>query len=460
MSFDIRKGQWSKVAIATVVLLAFSFVFGGASRLHAVRLALVELAALPLLVIAGSALWNDPAWARHRFALLLLGLLACLPLSQLIPVPAGVWASLPGREPLAVSLTLAGQSPAWLPLSLTPELTWRAFLALLPPVAMFLGVLVSSGELKTRLVHGLLAAAAAGLALGMAQMAVGGSAFYPWATTTPGSMSGFFANRNHFATLLLLSLPFAANMAASSLASSGRGRLKFWLGLMYVGVAIVAIVAVRSRAGVLLLAPALVLSLITAWIAAGRQRPATPILIGGALLSVAFAGVVLMAAGPLLDRFGDNAPPEGRFENWPTVADAAQAYLPLGTGLGSFDSVYRSVEPLERLDATFFNQAHNEYLETWLETGWLGIALIIAFLVWFVRRSWKCWRAPASRETNLQRAASIAILLVLMHSGVDYPLRTETIAVCLALCAAILEGAIVAPEAGHLRRRRVRRAVA
>jgi hypothetical protein len=40
--------QWDAVAIAAVVLLAFAIVFGGASRLHELRLALVELAALPL----------------------------------------------------------------------------------------------------------------------------------------------------------------------------------------------------------------------------------------------------------------------------------------------------------------------------------------------------------------------------------------------------------------------------
>jgi hypothetical protein len=49
--------------------------------------------------------------------------------------------------------------------------------------------------------------------------------------------------------------------------------------------------------------------------------------------------------------------PEPRFERWPRIAEAAQTYLPLGSGIGSFDAVYRSVEPLEELDSTFFNQA-------------------------------------------------------------------------------------------------------
>src|SRR5690606_11419873 len=106
-------------------------------------------------------------------------------------------------------------------------------------------------------------------------------------------------------------------------------------------------------------------------------------------------------------------------------------------------AVFRSVEPLEQLDPTFFNHAHNEYLETWLEAGWPGAILIVAFLVWYGRRSWGAWRAGPSRERDLQRAASIGLLAMLAHSAVDYPLRTATLACLFALCAAVLE------KAGH-----------
>jgi hypothetical protein len=39
----------------------------------------------------------------------------------------------------------------------------------------------------------------------------------------------------------------------------------------------------------------------------------------------------------------------------------------------------------------------------------------------------------------LQRAASIAVGAVLLHSFVDYPLRTETIAIVFAFCCGLLE---------------------
>nr|WP_245161535.1 O-antigen ligase family protein [Brevundimonas alba] len=207
------------------------------------------------------------------------------------------------------------------------------------------------------------------------------------------------------------------------------------------GLVVIGLAAIRSRAGVILFGPAVIASLLAAWIAAGRGRPKPALiaLAGGA--AVAVAAVALFALPPILARFEVQSAPEGRFEGWPIVAAAAETHLPLGSGIGSFDAVFRSVEPLEQLDPTFFNHAHNEYLETWLEAGWPGALLILAFLVWYGRRLWSAWRAGPSRERDLQRAASIALLVMLAHSAVDYPLRTATLACLFALCAAILEKA-------------------
>lgn len=441
MKISFRKGQWDAIAIAMVVLLVFSFAFGGASRMHALRLAMVELAALPLLAIAGIHLQKWGTWREHKLILSLLAGLIAMPMIQLIPLPPAVWTSLPGREQLTLALTLAGLPPGWSPLSMTPDRTWQFFLALIPPVAMFLAALMAPYELRRQLIYLAIGATVLSILIGALQIA-GGSHFNLWPASRGNDMNGLFANRNHHATLLLAVLPFAAVMAGASLRrNSERGRTGLWLAALFIGLVIVAIGVVRSRVGVILIGPSLVLSVLAAWVATRRRRPGPAFFGLAAIVGLAVAAVGVFALAPIMDRFDANAPTEVRFENWPVVAEAAQTYLPVGSGLGSFDPVYRSVEPLERLDPTYFNQAHNEYLEIWLETGWMGMALVLVFLVWWGRRSWDCWRAPPSRESDLQRAASIAILMVLLHSIVDYPLRTETIAVLFALFAAILEGA-------------------
>lgn len=443
MPNKIFRGQWDATAIAAVTLLALSFAFGGATREHALRLAVVELAALPLLVIAAERMIRTGLWRQHRFALGLLAGLAAIPLIQLIPLPPAIWTGLAGRDQLVLALDLAGVEPGWLPVSITPDLTWRSVLALLPPAAAFLAVLTAPQPLTARLIILYLLAAVAGVLLGAAQLASGGERLYPWESTTAGTVSGFFANRNHLATLLLACLPFAAVIGAAALRSHDERRLPLWLGALFMGLAVISLAAIRSRAGVILFGPTVILSLLAAWIASGRGRP-TPALLGMAgAIAAAVCAVAVLALPPVLARFEIQSAPETRFEAWPTIADAAQTWLPLGSGIGSFDTVYRSVEPLDRLGPLYLNQAHNDYLETWLEAGWPGVALIIAFLVWYGRRLWAAWRAPTSRERDFQRAASIALLIMLVHSAVDYPLRTVFLAMMFAVCAAILE------KAGH-----------
>ena len=433
------KGQWDAVAIASAVLLVLSFVLGGSSQNHAFRLALVELAALPLGVMAASRLVQTGQWREHRFALGLMAALVAIPLIQLIPLPPAVWTGLPGRDQMVLALELAGIQPGWTSLSLTPDHTWRSVLALTPPVAFFLAILGMSHIQRDRMVQILIAMALVGVVLGAAQLASGGDSLYLWSWTDAGSVNGFFANRNHLASSLLITLPFAVTMGAAALRRRNRETSPLWLGALFAGLVVVALAAIRSRAGITLLAPVMIASLLAAWIAAGRGRPKPALLVLFGTVGAALTVVAILALPPILARFDTQGAPEGRFDRWPLVAETAQTYLPLGAGIGSFDSVYRSVEPLEQLDRTFFNQAHNEYLETWLETGWLGIGLIIAFVVWFGRRSWAAWKAPPSRPADLQRAASIAIGFVMLHSIGDYPLRTVTLAVVFALCCGLLE---------------------
>ena len=433
-------GQWSRIALALCVLLAFSFVFGGASYRYIVRLAVVELAALPVLILALTALVRSSAWRDHRFACGLALATAAIPLIHLIPLPPALWTALPGRDQLVLALSVTGIQPGWGALSLTPDQTWRNFLALLPPMAAFAAALALPIDRRPAVIWLVLGAATLSIILVAAQVASGDRTFYLWSWVKDGALPGPFQNRNHMAALCTSTLPFAAVLAATAMNSrEPRARMMVWLGALYVILAVIAVGVIRSRAGVVLVLPSLVAALLAAWVASGRARPSLKLLgltlaAGGAVAAVAVFGL-----GPVLERFDTIDNSTGRFAEWPTVIEAAQTYLPVGSGVGSFDPVYRSFEPLERLDGTYFNNAHNDFLEIWLETGWVGIGLLLVFLYWFGKRAISAWRGGALPERNLQRAASIAIFLLLAHSVVDYPMRTEILAVWFALCCGVLE---------------------
>lgn len=441
------KGQWDAVAISAAVLLVFSFVFGGASRDHALRLAVVELAALPLLVLAAGRLIRTGLWREHRFALGLLAAIVAIPLLQLVPLPPATWTSLPGRDQLVLALDLAGLQPGWIPLTVAPDPTWRSALALIPPAAMFTAALAISPSLRARFAALCVAAAVLSILLGVAQLASGGERLYPWETTSAGSVTGFFANRNHLASMILAVLPFGMVLGTASPRRGDGDRRAMWSAALFVGVVIIALAAIRSRAGIMLFAPVMATSLLAAWIATGRGRPAPALLLLLGAAGAALTAVAALALPPIMARF-ESQDSLLRVDRWHVVAEAAQTYLPLGSGIGSFDAVYRSVEPLRELDFSFFNQAHNDYLETWLEAGWLGAAVILGFFVWYFRRTWSAWQAPPSGERDLQRAASIAIAVFLMHSIVDYPLRTAALAVLFALCCGLLELAQLPQRSG------------
>ena len=83
-----------------------------------------------------------------------------------------------------------------------------------------------------------------------------------------------------------------------------------------------------------------------------------------------------------------------------------------------------------------------------LEAGLLGLVLIVAFLVWYVRSLRRNW---TTAEAALGRAGSIAIAVMLLHSLVDYPIRTAAIAAMCALCLSLMAPA---PEAEPPRRRK------
>jgi O-antigen ligase len=303
---------------------------------------------------------------------------------------------------------------------------------------MFLSVIGSGDRQRRVLVSATLIWAVLSIALGAAQLAGGEqSPLYLYHPTNEGLPTGLFSNRNHQAIFLLTALPMATLWVIGDRRESWRVSPAVSLALF--SLLIVGVITTRSRAGLILLGPATAASLALAW---KRDRFG----VGGRTFSV-IVGVslvaILAAAGFLvanvLPRFDLNQTPELRFDTWPQVLAAASNYLPFGSGVGTFQPVYQSVEPLSLLQSGFWNHAHNDYLELWLETGWLGVAIFLGFMVWFVRGAFNAWKPGRDGEDkSLPRAGTIIVGLLLAHSIVDYPIRTEALATVFALACGLI----------------------
>jgi O-antigen ligase len=121
---------------------------------------------------------------------------------------------------------------------------------------------------------------------------------------------------------------------------------------------------------------------------------------------------------------------------WANTAPAAVDFMPVGSGIGSFPALYASFENPSEVTTTYTSHAHNDYLEIALETGLPGVLLVIAFLFWWGSRALSIWRSP---QIDVYAAAgTVASAALLLHSFVDYPLRTAGLSAVLAACLALM----------------------
>lgn len=440
----------------TVAVLIASFLLGGGTRDGFLSDVILQLVSIPLLL---AALLRSPelmAARQTRAAVLFAVAVAAVPLLQLIPLPPSVWTRLPNRELLAESYALMGSALPWRPISVQPDATALSALSLVPPMAVFLAVLLLGYRGRRWLSIVAVAIGVIAAFIGLIQVAQGpASALRFFTISHSGEATGFFANRNHFAALLYCLTLLLTAWAIDSTFQAGERRgqdpraLPSFVLIMAAVVALVvllgALTMARSRAGLALaigaLAGAFAMALSDRRGAAGSLP--MKVLLGAVVLVTVFA--VQFALYRILQRFSVDPLADVRLVFAQRTLEAAKAYWPFGSGVGTFVPVYATFERAQDVTSGLYvNRAHNDLLELGLESGAAGLTLLALFLLWLLYRCVSVWWGdlPGSKEIDrsLARAASIFILLLLVHSLVDYPLRTGAMMCVFAFgCALLVE---------------------
>lgn len=197
-----------------------------------------------------------------------------------------------------------------------------------------------------------------------------------------GPIEGIVANRNLLASAALLALiVFAAQLAARTVR---RGPGIFWLAIAVITLGLTRSTTVILAAAVV--AVALAFALWARRVGPDGRRPvylsaAALVLLGGALLSTLW--------GTLLQLFGKSEDLTGRFDIWSSVSALAAERPAFGWGWVGYWVPW--VEPFDDLavrKGVTYLQAHNAWLDVWLQLGLLGVVVFAALVLSTLWRSW------------------------------------------------------------------------
>ncbi|MER8530944.1 O-antigen ligase family protein [Mesorhizobium sp. M0494] len=402
-----RPSEWDKYLLGSVLFVSLLIGGGTASGLYTDTL--IEVAA----IVSAAAIFSRTSGQRSpRSVLWLLIFAVALAVLQILPLPAGTFNGF--RPELLFGDPWVGDTRFRF-ISVGVGRTIESLLYLLAAAAFFLAVLrLRAEQVSALLPFFLMGVICNGLA-GAIQYSLSDDiaivGLLPFTIN-----AGLFANRNHFAALLFVSIPFVVYHALF------RGRLlSGFLGLVTL---LLLLLAAGSRAGVLIGLAITVLSVI--FLSARSRASGFSVLLIFVGLSIytigAWTKIDLEAIDPAFGR-GEFARTtlEGIKDNWAT-----------GVGFGNFQNAYQIYEREGMIFRQYVNHAHNEYLEIAFEGGVPAILLMASYFVLLFAALVRIRRDP------LQKAAFLSVSFLLIHSLVDYPLRTAALAITFAYMNAII----------------------
>ena len=424
---------------ALLGLLIVSWCLGGVAQDSTSLDEWLQLIALPVLALAVMALSASPPTDRLLRAGLLFAISSALvPALQLLPLPQTIWAMSPERARVATDLAKAGIVHPAYHWSLAPLATEQALWALMPALAAFLAACALPARFAKLFANACVAIVLLNVLFALFETGLprdSGLRLYPDETSGFG---GLLINPNHFATALVIGLSLSIGLAVNAWRRAG-GAITFGMQWVYAGAGLLCLLAIpftTSRAGIVLVPPALVGTFLMTGVLPisriGKSR--------GVTVAAAFALILgLIGAWSAFGWLAVAKQEDPRM----VVADATfrigKSYFPLGSGIGSFQTVFEQHMPVSLWMPEYINHAHNEYAQWWL-TGGLLAMLVLAFgLIVFAWAGIRIFNARG-RSSGIVIAAAcwVGIAAALAHSWVDFPLSITTLMTMTALLAGFM----------------------
>ncbi|MGU3410094.1 O-antigen ligase family protein [Microbacterium sp. M1A1_1b] len=201
---------------------------------------------------------------------------------------------------------------------------------------------------------------------------------------TGGRIQGLPGNANLLAMVALL----AAIAVAVQLAE---GRMRRARAIGWLVVAAVVFLLTRSSTVVVAALVVGVVFLVAVWIRRTPTDRRTPRYLALAGVVVVVAGVGVAARGVLLGLLGKSSDLTGRGEIWGHVQGLIDQHPVIGWGwIGYWWPSIPTLADLAHRKGVTYLQAHDAYLDVWMQTGVVGLALFVVYVATTLARSWAC----------------------------------------------------------------------
>ena len=403
----------------------------------AVAFGAVDAIAIGTLAIAAAVillLWVADAWRAGHFAVNVDSL--CLPIAGLILI--GCVQLLPlGGDKAAQDLVGLRLSSA---LSLDPYAT-RMFIVRLAILLVFFAAAFTFIDTKKKIVNCAIAVIVFSAALaffGILQRLSGTEYIYGLRRPAQAIFFGPFINQHHFAAFMEL----ASGLALGILLGRGVNReQRIFLSIAAVVMGI-GVVFTGSRGGILSYIGVITIAALLSFLKLqdsdrGESRVGRmATLAGGAalLIGVVLAGFFLGGGEALFRGLGSDQSDitSGRTHFWSVAWKIFLDHPIIGAGHEAFAVAFTRYDTWH--GAFRIEQAHNDYLQMLADAGVLGLACVAAFIYLLAKKSLNVIAGSADDlRTSIAIGALSGCAGIIIHSVVDFPLRTMSNAIFFLL---------------------------
>jgi O-antigen ligase len=426
------------------LILGYAVLSQGGIPLHEWQFCLLGLGLLAVSYYTLAPSVYLPRLSPWLFWPLLL--LPCYILLQFIPLPFSVLETMsPARAEQIAALNRTVSSIGVAPLSLMPPATFAHIFRIIGYIIIFL--IAQAFTFQCRNQNRIWAPVIPILAVAVLESSIGLLRFFFEVDLTAGAR-GTYANRNHFAGLLEMVLPFALMYSVALYRlrytrkkhekknDSAVGVLLTVAILLFTG-----IVCSYSRTG--FIATLCSLALIGILYFSGRLPVRKKWHVWGLILVLMFLAFVYLPPDPFFHRFVEASSYDfgtlnGRLIIWSQIPEIMRNYVLLGCGLGAFESAYLPIKDI--FPGAIITYAHNDYLQALVELGIVGFVILLILMAGLLRMAIRGIRDHGGVRM-LSIAGTGALAAIFIHSLVDNNLYVPANAMVFSWIAGIIAGA-------------------